>query len=102
MSKDLKYGEAVDIIPDASKKYQKVRAAFVIPSRNVMNMMQFESSTTVYQAEVLAIAEAVRYVNENGLNGETYRNCLDSKSGLEALKNIYTYQSVAGEIIYCQ
>ena len=60
MSKDLKYGQAVDIFTDASKKDQKVGAAFVIPSRNVRNMMQFDSSTTVYQAEVLAIAEAVR------------------------------------------
>jgi hypothetical protein len=60
MSKDLKYDEAVDIFMDAYKKDQKVGAAFVIPSRNVRNMMQFDPSTTVYQAEVLAIAEAVR------------------------------------------
>jgi hypothetical protein len=54
MSKDLKYSEAVDIFTDAFKKDQKVGAAFVIPSRNVRNMMQFDSSTTVYKAEEIS------------------------------------------------
>ena len=76
-------------------------AAFVIPSKNIVKLIKLSDVTTVFQAEVVAIAKAVRYIIDLGPTGEKYRICSDSKSGLEAIKNIYLANKVAPEVIFC-
>ena len=78
-----------------------MRAAFVIPSKNMIKLIKVSDITTVFQAEVVAIAKAVRYLIDSASAGENYRICSDSKSGLEAIKNIYVENKVASEVIYC-
>ena len=101
MTKEMQYLDTVDIFTDASKVDNKVGAAFVIPSKNIVKLIKLSDITTVFQAELVAIAKAVRYLIDSASPGENYRICSDSKSGLEAIKNIYVENKVAPEVIYC-
>ena len=101
MTKEMQYLDTVDIFTDASKVDNRVGAAFVIPSKNIVKLIKLSDVTTVFQAEVVAIAKAVRYIIDLGPTGEKYRICSDSKSGLEAIKNIYLANKVAPEVIFC-
>jgi len=55
----------LDIFTEASKVDNKVGAAFVIPYKNIANLIKLSDITAVFQAEAMAIAKVVRYLNIN-------------------------------------
>ena len=70
MTKEMQYLDTVDIFTDASKMDSKVGTAFAIPSKNILKLIKLSDITTVFQAEVVAIAKAARYLIDSASTGE--------------------------------
>lgn len=99
-----KYRGFLDIYTDGSKKsnpISAVGAAFVIPLIQVSKSFKLHSEATIFQAEVIAIKEAIVFAKENLSNQRNIVLLSDSKSALEALANFDHNGKISREVVLC-
>lgn len=90
----------LQIYTDGSKLNGKTGYAYCIFQEDIQistRQVQINPENSVFQAELLAIADALKWIEESNINSAVLHT--DSLSGLLALENIFTKNTLVIEII---
>ena len=98
---EVSFTDHIDIFMDASKNENGVGAAFVVPSKSIVQKFKLDGNLTVFDAEVIALTKAANFVSLSFTPGANVRICSDSKSAISTLKSFYWSKKPAPETVLC-